>query len=151
MLLLTALITLITCLNVIWIITSLLTQLIMHSFCRFSQGSNMCTCTQYKVQKNYACYSGNTVNELTIRRWRNITICNINQEIVNLDSHSVFSKAIKCNMKAEEFCKQFVFRVTSSLKIRKGTYGKNKYICNFFLALIGSMTMRNIRHAILLI
>lgn len=39
----------------------------MHSFCRFSQGSNMCTCTQYKVQKKYACYSGNTViNELTI-------------------------------------------------------------------------------------
>lgn len=24
----------------------------MHSFCRFSQGSNMCTCTQYKVQKS---------------------------------------------------------------------------------------------------
>lgn len=69
-----------------------------------------------KYKKNYACYSGNTVNELTIRRWRNITICNINQEIVNLDSHSVFSKAIKCNMKAEECCKQFVFRVTSSLK-----------------------------------
>lgn len=39
----------------------------MHSFCRFSQGSNMCTCTQYKVQKKYACYSGNTaINELTI-------------------------------------------------------------------------------------
>lgn len=72
----------------------------------------------YTVQstKKYACYSGNTVSELTIRRWRNITICNINQEIVNLDSHSVFSKAIKCNMKAEECCKQFVFRVTSSLK-----------------------------------